>query len=115
MNGRKLAVEPDEDGYLVFTRDFSEEITFELTFTFSFRILRAADIPERAAIAYGPFVMAALSEEKGFLKLPFTETDIEEKMAPAEERLTFICEGTRWIPLCMVDEESYHVYGICSE
>lgn len=112
-NGRKIAVEPDGDGYLVFTRDFSEEITFELTFTFRFRILRAADIPERAAVAFGPFVMAALSEEKEFLKLPFTETDIEEKMVPAEDGLTFVCEGTKWIPLCMVDEESYHVYGVC--
>lgn len=112
-NGRKLAIEPDEDGYLAFTRNFSEEITFELAFTFRFRILRTADIPERAAVAYGPFVMAALSKEKEFLRFPFTEKDIEEKMAPAEERLTFICEGTKWIPLCMVDEESYHVYGIC--
>ena len=79
-NGTEIAVWPDEDGYLTFDRDFSEEIVYEAEFAFRFRIIRSADIRERAAVAYGPYIMAALSEEKGFLDFPFTEEDIEEKM-----------------------------------
>ncbi len=114
-NGAEIAVWPDEDGYLTFDRDFSEEIVYEAEFAFRFRIIRPADIRERAAVAYGPYIMAALSEEKGFLDFPFTEEDIEEKMIPSGDGLTFTCEGIRWIPLCMVDEEAYHVYGIAGD
>lgn len=110
-NGAEITLQPDENGYLVFARDFSEEIIFELEFVFRFRMIRTPDVRERAAVAYGPFIMAALSKKKEFLSFPFTEADIEEKMVPSKDGFSFTCEGIRWIPLCMVDEEAYHVYG----
>lgn len=110
-NDERVAIQADENGYLVFSRDFSKEITFELEFAFRFRMIRTPDVRERAAVAYGPFIMAALSRKKEFLSFPFTEADIEEKMVPSKDGFSFTCEGIRWIPLCMVDEEAYHVYG----
>lgn len=114
-NGQQKNAAQTEDGYITVSRDFSEGTEIEVTFPFRFRILRAPDVPERAAVGYGPYIMAALSEEKEFYTFPFSESDIEDKMIPEADGHTFVCEGVRWLPLYMVDNESYHVYGICPQ
>lgn len=56
-------------------------------------------------IAYGPYILAALSKEKEYLKAPALG-DIHEK----EEVFHFEANGVEMIPLAFVDEEPYHVY-----
>ncbi|MCJ7835786.1 glycoside hydrolase family 127 protein [Cuneatibacter sp. NSJ-177] len=56
-------------------------------------------------IAYGPYILAALSEEKEFRTVPKLSD-----LKPAEGRLLFEADGIRYLPFAMVDTEAYHVY-----
>lgn len=112
-NGKEITEVPCEKGYLILSRDFSQETEIELEFPYHFQIIRTPDEPEKAAVQYGPYIMAALSEQKEFLRLSFSETGIEKKMMPTEDPLQFECEGYRWIPLCEVGTKAYHTYVIC--
>ena len=84
----------------------------ELDFPYRFRILRAPDEQEKAALQFGPYIMAAISEEQEFITVPFDESNVENRLVQ-KENLEFVCEGRRWIPFCKVGEEVYHVYFIC--
>ncbi|XCP84865.1 beta-L-arabinofuranosidase domain-containing protein [Roseburia hominis] len=107
-----LDMQPDENGYLQIGGDFSGGREYELTFSYHFQILRTPDRPEMAALRYGPYIMAVISEEQDFIPVSFDESDVDTKMK-REEGLGFVCDGRRWIPLNQVENEAYHVYFIC--
>ena len=52
------------------------------------------DCPDIVSVFYGPYILAALSEEEEMMELP------------DEEKLS----GMEWVPFCCVDKESYHLY-----
>lgn len=110
VNGVETDVVPDEKGYLVLSKSEDHACIIDLVFPYHFRIQRAADLPKRAAVSYGPYVLAALSDRQEFIRVSFDETDIEDQMVRCGEELAFECEKVRWIPLHLVDEEAYHVY-----
>lgn len=110
INGVETAVSVDDRGYLNFTKSESNECMIDLVFPYHFQIHRTPDIPWRAAVSYGPYILAALSESQEFMKVPFDESDVEEQMVKYERKLAFECAGVKWIPLHLVDEEAYHVY-----
>lgn len=110
--GEEIQILADADGYFRISGDFTEGKVLELDFPYSFRILRAPDEQEKAALQFGPYIMAAISEEQEFIRVPFDEHDVDSRME-RKENLEFVCEGRRWIPLCKVGEEVYHVYFIC--
>ena len=114
-DGKQLEIRPDKKGYFQLSRDFSDGIKIELEFPYHFRILRTPDEKQKAAVKYGPYVLAALSDEKEFLEVPFSESDIEKKMIHSGDEIAFTCGGVRWIPLCKIDDEAYHVYVICPQ
>jgi hypothetical protein len=112
---RQLEIEADTDGYLMLTGDFTEGKTYEIHFSYRFRYIPTPDKPELTAIQYGPYIMAALSEEQDFITFPYTEAEVGEKMIPQKHSLEFVCDGVTWIPLCMVDDQAYHAYVKCPE
>ncbi|MGN1166206.1 MAG: beta-L-arabinofuranosidase domain-containing protein [Lachnospiraceae bacterium] len=114
-NGKEISEVLFEKGYLLISRDFSQGAEIELEFSYRFQIIRTPDEPEKVAVQYGPYIMAALSEQKEFIQFSFSETTIEKKMIPTEEPLRFECEGFTWIPLCRVGAKAYHTYVLCLE
>lgn len=112
-NGKENTKVPCEKGYLLFSRDFSRGTEIEVEFPYHFQLIRTPDEPEKAAIQYGPYVMAVLSEQKEFLRFSFSEKEIEEKMISTEDPLRFECEGYTLVPLYEVGMEAYHVYVLC--
>lgn len=112
-DGDELDVYSDGDGYLRFAGDFSKEQCIGITWGQELRILRTPDEPEKAAIQYGPWLLAALSEQEEFLEVPFDESDIAEKLIREEgPELSFRCGDIRWVPLSRVDNRAYHAYVI---
>lgn len=115
VDGKQVEIRPEEKGYFRILSGFSNGVEIELEFPHHFRILRTPDEKQKAAVKYGPYVLAALSDEKDFLKVSFSEKDVEEKMVRDGDEIAFSCEGIKWIPLCRIGEEAYHVYVICQQ
>lgn len=105
----------DIDGYIQISQNFFAGKTYEIEFSLRFHFIRTPDRPELAAIQYGPYILAALSEQEDYIRLPYTESELEEKMVQIGHKLEFFCEDIIWIPLSMVDEEAYHVYVYCPQ
>lgn len=114
QDGAEVETEVDEKGYVCVAHDFTKGGVVEVNMPYNFRIHRAPDLPEKAAVSYGPYILAALSESQEFLTVSFDESNISEKMKKDGEGLAFVCDGVRWIPLHQVDKEAYHVYVECS-
>lgn len=111
-----LEIGPDKEGYLVVDGDFSGNREITVEWRPHFQIIRTPDKPEKAALQYGPYVLAALSEQEEFLKVSVCEADIGQKLVwenEKEDSICFQCDGWKWIPLCEIDKEAYHVYVTC--
>lgn len=115
LNGNEVEVSVDEKGYLNFAKNENNACIIDLVFPYHFQIRRAADLPEKAAVSYGPYVLAALSDSQEFIKVSFNEETIEDEMEKLEDEIAFECDGVKWIPLHLVDEEAYHVYVECEK
>ena len=115
VEGKKAEIRPDEKGYLQIRKDFSNGIQVQIEFPYHFRIMRTPDDKQKAAVKFGPYVLAAISDEKEFLNVSFSESDIEKKMIRIGDDIAFFCDGMRWIPLCKIGEEAYHVYVLCRQ
>ena len=64
---------------------------------------------DTAALLYGPYVLAALTEEKDFLHLPLTEETLDAQVEK-KDGLHFSVDGISFVPLCSIDKEKYQVY-----
>lgn len=109
--GAEVLAVPNGDGYLELGGDFSQGREIEVSFVPGFGLCRTDDEPERAAVQYGPFVLAALSEQQDFLRVSFDETDLADRMERKENASEcFTCEGLEWVPLYRVGDRAYHTY-----
>lgn len=105
----------EEYGYLKIEVKEAEEHVVELEFACEFHIHRTPDVPEMAAVSYGPYILAALEDKQEFIKVSFDEESISQQMKQTEIPMEFECDGIRWIPLYRVDQEAYHVYVVCEK
>lgn len=119
IRGKAPVIGEDRKGYLFLEGDFSDGIQVTVQWEPGYQIIRAPDMPERAAVQYGPYVLAALSEETDFISVTFDESSVSDEMKweenVGEDELRFRCGGRIWIPLCDIDDHAYHVYVICEE
>ena len=83
INGAEQSVETSSDGYLTLNADWSKETTVEIHFTCHYTLERTPDVRDIASLLYGPYVLAALTEEKDYLHLP--------------RRLPGLCQNSRQI------------------
>ncbi len=117
MDGQNVEIDVNEQGYIVISESFSKEMILEVSLSPDFRIVRAGDEPTKAAIQYGPYLLAALSEEQEFIHVTFNEKDVHTKMhwenAMGKDAICFACDGKKWIPVNEVKEDAYHVYVHC--
>nr|WP_314461585.1 beta-L-arabinofuranosidase domain-containing protein [uncultured Clostridium sp.] len=69
------------------------------------------DVKGLVSIMYGPYVMAALTEEDTFLELPFHAKNLEDELKPdGELSLVYEKAGIRFVPLSRICHEKYQVY-----
>lgn len=105
VNGKELGSLQLENGYLTIDRQLQIGDVIRLELPMEFRILDNKSDAAFVNLAYGPYILAALSEEKEFLKVPAVE---EIHMVNGE--LQFEANGMKMIPFPEVDLEAYHVY-----
>lgn len=107
LNGENIEVEKLSDGYCTISGVKNSEI--QIDFSCTLRLERTPDKPEVAALCYGPYVLAALTDQEEFLNLPLTEENLEN-MVKTEEQLRFVCGKTVFVPLYSICHEKYQVY-----
>lgn len=115
LDGKGLETKENGLGYISLEICSQQMHLIELEMPFAFHIYRAPDVPEKAAIGYGPYILATICDSKEFIKVPFTEETISQHMIPLETKLHFECNGLTWKPLCQIDTEAYHTYVVCSK
>lgn len=117
-NGSICTSWKEERGYLIIDGDFSEAGCLEVQWMPKFQLIRTPDEPKKAAVQYGPYLLAVLSGEKEFLRTDLDETNVAQNMqweADGEDTIHFRYGNWKWIPLYEIDDVPYHVYVICGE
>ncbi|WP_163231569.1 beta-L-arabinofuranosidase domain-containing protein [Bifidobacterium aerophilum] len=121
-NGREVSLATVElsrtgDGELAFTADALgleswDGACLSLAFMPRMRLMPTPDRPRIAAVAWGPYVLAALDDRAGMLSVPVDETDPDAAFERSGNGLEFMhrATGLRFVPLFMIDDEPYHLY-----
>ena len=89
VNNGKVIAKCDSDGYIIIGRDRTVE-KVELNFRCEFRIERIHTNGNIAALTYGPYVLAALSDKKTYLEYDIKEMEVVREK---EGGLRFCTEG----------------------
>ena len=114
MDGEVLETKKNKAGYIEITMH-SGDVKLRIRWMPGWKVLRTPDEPEKAAIQYGPYIMAAISGEKEFLELPIKENEIADRaewMDEYKDGLAFRLGDWKWIPVYEVGDRAYHVYTI---
>lgn len=111
ING-EAALPKEEDGYLTWTRMWKTGDTVECEFPCALRLEPTPDYADRVAVCWGPYVLAALSGSREFLRLHSADHPLREIFASGASEAEFLLQpaGVRFVPLCRVRDERYQVY-----
>ena len=84
----------------------------ELDFEPHMHLAPTPDRPELAAVEWGPYVLAALSESTDYLDVPVDGSDPDAAFEREAGTLTFThkATGLKFVPLEQINEEHYHAY-----
>jgi len=106
LRGEKLAAGAAvlQNGYLELPERLCAGDAVEIRLPMTLRVLDNASDPDMVNLAFGPYILAELSEEQQFRKAP------DVKQLQRKSGLTFTAGGRKMIPLARVDREAYHVY-----
>lgn len=114
INGREADMAADSKGYICVSRDWQDGDEIKLFLDCRLRLEAAPDRKERVSLAYGPYILAALSEAKGYLRLPLREESLQESFIKETEQheiaFRHVADDVLFIPLAHVYHERYHVY-----
>ena len=109
VNHRKVIVNCGDDGYIIIKRN-TEINSISVCFQCEMRVEDTSGSKKLKALAYGPYVLAAVSKERKFLKINGKTIKPEKTMG---QKLAFFEQkgkGLMWKPLANIFEEQYHVY-----
>ncbi len=110
VNGILQHAVPDDHGYVTIPCDKGSTQVF-LYFECMPYLEAVPDGENLVCVMYGPYVMAALTEEPEFLELPLDEKSLEDELIPKGElSLEYKKAGIRFVPLSQVCHEMYQVY-----
>ncbi|MDY8023284.1 beta-L-arabinofuranosidase domain-containing protein [Paenibacillus polymyxa] len=99
-----------EHGYLKLRKVWIKD-EIELTLPCSLRLVDAPDNHTLKSLAYGPYVLAAISEEQDYISWTYSEQEFLEQIIQQKDNpLTFVLDGVKFVPLYQIQDESYHVY-----
>lgn len=110
IDQRELTDPEVSNGYFFFPVCSGRELTAELLFPFHLELLRTQDLPDKAAVKAGPYILAAISESREYLELDINEENLEEQLIRKGNELEYEYRNLRFIPLCRISEEAFHVY-----
>ncbi len=105
VNGHKEENSVVENGYVVPEKHIRAGDEIVLQLPMEIRILENKSDRSLVNLAYGPYLLAVLSEEKDFIPLPDLNC-VQE----GNRRMHFIAGENSMIPFAEVDREAYHVY-----
>lgn len=108
VNGQ--TVQPEEmEGYLVL-HGLWEETSVEVEFAAAPRVEYAPDAPDRFVVCYGPYVLAALTEQPDVLTMdPATVSELKPR--PGTDCVfDHPALGVTFLPLSQVGEGEYQIY-----
>lgn len=108
--GEEQNIEVSPDGYIRILRTWNEGDTIEVHMSYDFRMIPVTDNRDIVSIAYGPFLLAALSERVEYLQCPEDAESLKSSMKAQGSPLHFNWNGITYVPVSEVDEERYHVY-----
>lgn len=96
-------------GYIELPGRLSAGDTVEIRLPMELRVLENRSDRSLVNLAFGPYILAELSEETHFLQVP--DLSVVNRAAG----LTFYAGTRKMIPLARVDREAYHIYytAIC--
>lgn len=109
-----LSLVVDQRGYICVPGSFDEERQIEVQCVPGFRMIRTPDEPLKAAVAFGPYILAAISDYEDFIQVSFDESNVTKKMRWEDtgDDIHLLCDDLRWIPIYEIDDLSYHIYMI---
>lgn len=96
----------EKNGYLMLNKAPGTS-NINLLFACRFYLEYTKDDPNMCSLKYGPYVLAALTEEN-LAKLPFTNENVNESLK--KEGLDFYYNKIHFIPVWKLNEERYQVY-----
>ena len=123
ISEREMQVQalPDERGFIRLLGDFRKGCVFDICWDPQFSLRRTPDDPKKAAVCYGPYVLAAACDGEAFLQTELTEDEIKcrfrpvtAKNGPENDRLHYQFKELKWIPLYEIGKIRYHVYVLCT-
>ena len=110
LNGREMSRITLEDGYLCVGEQCRSDDEIVLHLPMQLRVVKNPSDCKFVNLAYGPYILAALSDVEEFFPLP----DLE-KIRPMKEKLHFEVEGLEFVPFPEIDTQKYHVYFLAPE
>ncbi|WP_062320971.1 beta-L-arabinofuranosidase domain-containing protein [Paenibacillus pabuli] len=114
INGQPADMANDPEGYICIRRDWEDGDEITLFFDCRLRLETSPDRKELASLAYGPYILAALSEESDYLRLQLREDALQESFTketgPHGFAFRYAEDDLLFIPLANVFHERYHVY-----
>lgn len=106
INGNKL-FNCKEDGYIHINKQWSKEDVIIVYFKPELRLIHSPDNFSYSSIAYGPYILAELSDENDFRSLPDV---LSQEWKKSAGKLIFEIRDRIFIPLYAVNREKHHVY-----
>lgn len=105
VNGDRLEDIVLEKGYVCISGFQTEGLEIVLKLPMRLRILKNTSDASLVNLAYGPYILAALSEKSDFFTLPALE-----EIQPINKKGHFKAGELKFVPFAEVDLEPYHVY-----
>lgn len=98
-------------GYAVLS-DIQKNEIIDLHFTCSLFLEATNDDASIISLHYGPYVLAALSDEQEYIRVHLEEETLQEQIQRCDETLTFYdtINHLTYRPLYQMQEDHYHVY-----
>ncbi|EHS58617.1 beta-L-arabinofuranosidase domain-containing protein [Paenibacillus sp. Aloe-11] len=102
----------EENGYLVLSQEWNKGDQVTMKFTPRLRLEHTPDKADIASLAFGPYILAAVSDQKDYFKLPLNQGNLPEKFERVANLNRFIFKDLHleFAPLAELNHEHYHLY-----
>ncbi len=111
INGKPVHVSIEKD-YLTIHKQWAAGDTVTVQLTPTLRLEATPDRPHIAALAYGPYILAALANQETFLELPLNPDNLSEKFSriPGTNHFLYQDKTIDFVPLAEINRRHYHLY-----
>lgn len=105
-------VEPDSDGYVSIECSWETDDMILISWVPLFRVHHCPDDPEIISLAYGPDVMAAISDKQDFLEVEpsHVKAAVELNHRQWIDQGKVTVDGITWMPINKVAGHRFHAY-----